>query len=246
MLKRKIARVCSSRLGTNLDLVVVTLNELIREQDPASLSSSWIRRHAPACYRFIQKWIRNEVGAIDWDRVTHFLDSRYQRRWHRGRRGRPSAYSHAEEVSLIMNRYQDKLYVFITAAADSDEQIRDVISIALVRLAQAGNTLARQELTRLIGYTIDHWLEEHPFLSRWRGYEEELRKRLDRCIRRYRYTGSFIRYLRKSLEYAARGIRPPISLPSAGVPLARIAKNGLHLREEIERIALGITSPLSP
>ncbi len=239
MLKGKSMGIRATCLGTNLDRVVVTLNELLSKQEPSKLNSSWIQRHAPACYRFIRKWIRNEVGAIDWDQVTRLLNSRYQRRWDPGRRRRPSAYSHVQEVNLILNRYRDKLYVFITAADDSDEQIRDAISIALVRLAQAGNTLAGQELTRLIGYTIDHWLEDHSFLSRWRGYEEELRKRLDHCIRRYRYTGSFIRYLRKTLEYAARGIRPSLALLSDDAHLVRISRSGLRLSEESDRLTLG-------
>ena len=212
MLKRKSVRIRATGLGANLDRVAVTLNDLLSKQEPTRLSSSWIQRHAPACYRFIREKIRNEVGAIDWDRVTCHLDSKYQRRWDPGRRQRRSSYAYAEEVDLILNRYRDKLYVFVAAGDASDRQVRDVISIALVRRTQAGNALARQELTRLIRYTIDDWLENHVFLSRWQGYEEELSKRLDGCIRRYRYTGSFVRYLQKTLEYSARGIRPSIGL----------------------------------
>jgi hypothetical protein len=63
----------------------------------------------------------------------------------------------------------------------------------------------------LIGHTIESWIEHHAFLSRWRGYKEELRRQVEGCIRRYRYTGSFIRYLYKTLEYAARGVRPLIA-----------------------------------
>jgi hypothetical protein len=51
-----------------------TLNELLSRKRPATVSSSWILRHAPACYRFIWKFIRSETGGIDWDRVTHALD----------------------------------------------------------------------------------------------------------------------------------------------------------------------------
>ncbi len=87
----------------------------------------------------------------------------------------------------------------------------DTISITLVRVAQKGNVLAQQELMDLIGHTIESWIEHRPFLSRWRGYEEELRFQVEGCIRRYRYTGSFIRYLYKTLEYAARGVRPLIA-----------------------------------
>jgi hypothetical protein len=161
MLKRKSVRTRAARLGTNLDQVALALNELLSKREPTRLNSSWIQRHAPACYRFIRKWIRNEVGAIDWDHVTRILNSKYQRRWNPARRKRPSIYAQAEEVDLTLNQYRDKLYVFIAAVDASDRQIRDLISIALVRLAQAGNIRARQELTRLISYKIDDWLENH-------------------------------------------------------------------------------------
>jgi hypothetical protein len=78
-------------------------------------------------------------------------------------------------------------------------------------LPNKGNLLARQELMELIGYTIEPWIEHHEFLARWRGYEEELRRQVEGCILRYRYAGSFIRNLFKTLEYAARGIRPLIA-----------------------------------
>ena len=188
-----------------------TLNELLSKRRPKTLNSSWILRHAPACYRFIRKWIRTEVGGIDWDQVTYLLDSAYQRRWKPGVRRKPVSYKNPEEVALILNRYREKLYVFIAPADVHDRRLRDRISIALVRVAQKGNTLARNELMKLVKYMIDDWLEGHPFLSRWRGYDEELSAQLEGCIRRYRYTGSFIHYLYKTLEYAARGMQPPIA-----------------------------------
>jgi len=56
-----------------------------------------------------------------------------------------------------------------------------------VRLSQNGNLAAKQEV---------------------QGYEEEIQKQLEGCIRRYRYTGSFLNYVFRILEYAGRGIRP--------------------------------------
>ena len=198
---------------TNLDQVADTLNDLIARRRPVTLNSSWIKRNAPACYRFIRKRIRNAVGTVDWDQVTYCLGSEYQSRWDPGPRRRRSAHAHSEEVALILNRYRDKLYVFIAAPDCTDELIRDEISIALVRAAQTGNCLAGEELMKLVGYTVDEWLESHPFLSRWRGHEEELKEEVAGCVRRYRYTGSFIRFLHATLAYAARGIQPSISLP---------------------------------
>jgi len=59
-----------------------------------------------------------------------------------------------------------------------------------------------------MGYTIYGWMEQHEAVSRWQGHEEEMQKLLDACIRRYRYTGSFLTYRFRTLEYAARGIAP--------------------------------------
>ncbi len=83
-----------------------------------------------------------------------------------------------------------------------------MIGIKLVRLAQKGNLLARQKLVGLVRDTIDGWIERDYFLSRWRGYEDEIQKHIEACIRRYRYTGSFVNYLFRTLACTARGIRP--------------------------------------
>ena len=82
-----------------------------------------------------------------------------------------------------------------------------------MRLAQRGNESAKQELMKLLAFTIDDWIDRYCFLSRWRGYEAEIRTQVERCIRRYRYSGSFLRYLFRTLECAGRGIRPILDYP---------------------------------
>ena len=101
------------------------------------------------------------------------------------------------------------MYVFIAPSDKHDRQTRDIIGISFVRLAQRGNSLARQELMGLIKFTIDSWIERYSFLSRWQGHEDEIENQLEGCIRRYRYTGSFVNYVFRTLECAGRGIRPP-------------------------------------
>jgi hypothetical protein len=193
-----------------LDKVATTLNRLLAKQQPDIVDSAWIRRRSPASYRLIQRWVRRETGGIDWDRVTNVLDPVHQRRWRPPKR-KAVPYENSEEVYLVMTRYRAHLYVFLHSATVHDRHMQDAISISLVRLAQKGNLLARQQLMEFIGYTIDLWIEHYEFLSRWRGYEEDLRRQVEGCILRYRYTGSFIRYLFRTLEYAARGIRPMIA-----------------------------------
>jgi len=189
--------------------IVQTLNELLSRESPDTFNSSWIQRRAPRCYRFIWKNVRTVFGAVAWDRVTCALERKFQRRWVPGRRRRSYVqYRNHAEVKLALKEHRAKLYVFLAPHDLADRRIRDIISVTLVRLAQYGNMSAKHEIMRLVGYTIDDWIDRHYFLSRWRGYDTEIRKHLERCIRRYRYTGSFLHYVFRTLECAGRGIKP--------------------------------------
>jgi hypothetical protein len=198
----------------NFSTVVTTINRLLAEKQPTEFNSSWVRRHSPRCYRFIQKHVRREYGGIDWDSITHELDRRFQRLWNPGTlRTRSLFYEDRREVETILNKHRDKMYVFIAPSDDDDKRTADVIGISFVRLAQNGNLLARQQLCELVGFTVDTWIERHETITRWRGHEVEIREQIEACIRRYRYTGSFLTYLFRTLEYAGRGVVPMFSYP---------------------------------
>ena len=189
--------------------VVETLNKLLAQTQPDVINSSWIRKRAPRCYRFIQQNLRREFGGIDWDRLTSALEWKYQRRWRplRTRKNR-FQYEDRTEVETILRKYHGKMYVFIAPSGKHDRRTRDVIGISFVRLAQQGNLLAQQELLGFLKFTIDNWIERYSFLARWQGHEDEIQNQLEACIRRYRYTGSFMSYVFRTLECAGRGIRP--------------------------------------
>lgn len=190
-------------------LVVQILNELLSREHPEAFRSSWILKRAPQCYRFILKNMRTDLGAIDWDRVTCALEWRFQRLWIPGHRNRSRvSYHNHGEVKLVLEKYRSKLYVFLSPQDALDRRIRDTISIALVRLAQHGNLSAKQEIMELIQYTINDWIDSYHCLSCWRGYEADIRMQVEGCIRRYRYSGSFLRYVFRTLEYAGRGMQP--------------------------------------
>jgi hypothetical protein len=185
------------------------LNKVLSEENPKTFNSSWILERIPWCYRFIQKNVRSEIGAIDWDSITYALEWKFQRRWVPGQKRRiRKPYKDALEVELALSKYREKLYVFIAPADQADRRTRDIISITLVRLAQNGNIIAKEKVMELVSYTIEDWLERYCFLSRWRGYNDAVKEQLERCIRRYRYTGSFLNYVYRTLELAGRGIRP--------------------------------------
>ena len=84
--------------------------------------------------------------------------------------------------------------------------------IRLVRLSQRGNILAETELLKWVKFVTDDWLDCYPQMYRWKGYEDEVPDRIRACIRCYRYTGSFLGYLFKTLEYSAYGKPPMVSL----------------------------------
>lgn len=190
--------------------VIQTINKLLTEENPEVFNSSWILGRAPHCYRFIRKNIRTNLGTVDWDRVTCALEWKFQRRWTPGRRMCARAkYRNYGEVKRTLEKYHDKLYVFVSAQDRADRCIRDVLAVSLVRLAQLGNESAKHELLKLLRFTIDHWIEQYYFLACWQGYEKELQMQVEGCIRRYRYSGSFLRYLFRTLEYSGRG-RPPL------------------------------------
>ncbi len=116
-----------------------------------------------------RKNIRREYGGIDWDRLTYALDRPFQRLWKPRRIAKkPILYGDRAEVQTVLNKYRDKLYVFIAASDKNERRIRDVIGISFVRLAQSGNLLARLKLMELLRYTIDDWIEWHRCISRWR------------------------------------------------------------------------------
>jgi hypothetical protein len=199
----------SSLANMDFSTVVETLNKLIARTQPDVINSSWIRTRAPRCYRFIRENLRRDFGGIDWDQLTYALEWKYQRRWRPVRtRKKLRQYEDRAEVETIVKKYRGKLYVFIAPAGKHDRRTRDVIGICFVRLAQQGNLLARQELTELLKFTIDDWIERYSFLACWQGHEDEIRNQLEACIRRYRYTGSFVNYVFRTLECAGRGIRP--------------------------------------
>lgn len=196
----------------NFDTVTRELNELLCKEKPLKITSSWIVMNAPRIYYFFWRHIRSDSGDVDWDRIVSHLDKEFQKKWS-GRLSRTKRqwqamkwYRSRKEVSIVLKKYREKLYTFISPQDSEDRRVRDAISIALVRITQKGNLSAKQEILSLLRYTVNYWIEWIPSLSSWKGYESEIDEQLESCIRRYRFTGSFMTYLFCSFEYRGRGL----------------------------------------
>lgn len=202
----------------DFDTVISILKKLLRKKDPDSFSSSWILRYAPAVYRYIYRHVRTENDEIDWDRVTLALPKKFHECWHGRRRKAKRRYRSKSEVDAVLKKYQDKLYVFVAAESEEDMLLRDRLTVALVRLAQRGNTLALQQAVMLVRPTIDNWIEHRFVLNRWADYCEEVDKKIKGCVSRYRYTGSFYGYVFKTLYCCVRYLRHTYSLDKEVLP----------------------------
>jgi hypothetical protein len=187
---------------------VKTLKSSLSKKQPKEFSSTWVYKETPSVYRYIYKNIRTENGDIDWDRITMELDRKYQKRWTRYRIKSAKEYQNQDEVDLVLLRYKDKLYTLMASIDLRDVANQERIIIALVRLSQKGNILARQELISWITFITEEWIEKRWQVRKWKGYTDDVEDKIKNCIRLYKYTGTFLGYLFKTLEYSGRGIRP--------------------------------------
>jgi len=109
---------------------------------------------------------------------------------------------------LILSRYKDKLYTLMISANFKDDRNRERIIISLVRISQKGNVLAQRELFTWLMFTVEDWIERRWQIRKWKGYTDDVEDKIKGCIRCYKYTGTFLGYLFRTLEYSARGLRP--------------------------------------
>jgi hypothetical protein len=194
-----------------LDKASELLNQELIKRNPVTFTSTWIYCHSPRTYYFARIHLRTEDGEIDWDSLTRVLDRSFQKRW-RDRKRKSTPYENNDEVTRILAKYKSVLYTLITRLDKSDDEMCDSILISLVRMAQKGNVVARKEVLLLIRYSVDEWIERRTMHRRWIGYTEQLEELLTACIRRYRYSGSFIGYVYRTLELTARGLPATYSL----------------------------------
>jgi hypothetical protein len=90
-------------------------------------------------------------------------------------------------------------------------KMQNKILVSLIRLGQKGNITAQDEVIKWVTFVTDEWIERYP-LNRWQPYPDEVRDKIFRCIRNYRYLGPFLGYLFKTLYLAGRGKPPLVSL----------------------------------
>jgi hypothetical protein len=193
----------------NYNQAIKNLNRSLSKRQPSTFNQAWVKNCVRKSYNFIVENIKTELGETDWDQVVCRLDYEHQKLWRKGIKikKKTNQYEDLSEVENVLTKYKKKLYTFLVQVDKEDRQICDQISIRLVRIAQKGNLFAKKKALIFIGQLVDQWMDSHK-LKRWRGYNDLIEKNIERCIRRYRYSGSFLVYLYRTLEYSGRGLPP--------------------------------------
>jgi len=193
----------------NLDKAIKNIDRSLTKKQPASFSPGWIKYRCKISHQFIIEKIKTEFNEPDWDLVVSKLERYNQKLWLKGKKKKAfKPYEDKIELKAILDKYKRKFYTFVNKIDKEDKIICDWISIRLVRLSQKGNISAKKKLVGLLAYQVDQWVEYDKSLSVWNGYNELIIEQVNACIRRFRYAGSFLGYLYRTLEYSGRGLVP--------------------------------------
>lgn len=189
--------------------VIRNINRSLNKQKPEKFNPQWIKNRCRVSYEFIIKNIKTEFDEPNWDLIVSRLENRNQRLWMRKiKRIEAEVYKDREELNIVLNYYKNKLYTFLGQVDNDDRIICDWISIKLVRLSQKGNLLAKEKIISLLENLVDQWIEFDKSLFSWKGYNELKTEHIEACIRRFRYAGSFLGYLHRTLQYVGLGLAP--------------------------------------
>ncbi len=191
----------------NFEKAIEQLTNKIEELKPESISPSWIYWQIPASYRYFYRHQKCSLGYVNWDIVTKSLPYEYQRKWQFIKSRKKNQYNHEQELQKLIDEYREQLYVFVCAITKEEFSWRDMISIRLARVAQAGNYLAWEYLHSLLVQMVDDWIFDYKSLHRLSGYNDLIEDKIEVCIRRFRYSGSFTTYLFRTLQYTTLGLR---------------------------------------
>jgi len=191
-----------------LEKAIKNINRSLIKKQPLSFSPVWIKYRCKISYKFIVDAVKDEWGKPDWDLIVSKLERCNQKLWLKGvKRKKIELYKNKNELDVILNKYNNKLYTFLTCKDKEDKIVCNLISIKLIRVSQRGNLLAKEKALNLLNYLVDQWIEYDRSLFNWKGYNELIIEHIEACIRRFRYAGSFLGYLYRTLEYAGRGLR---------------------------------------
>lgn len=195
----------------NLEKAIRNIDRSLNKKQPESFNANWIKYRCKVSYGYIIENVKDEFNKPDWDLVVSRLQRYNQRLWLKNKTRKKKhvvLYKDTDELETILNKYKDRLYTFISRKDKEDKIVCDWISIRLVRLSQKGNRLAKDKISLLLRYLVDYWIEFDRSFFSWKGYNDLIDNHIDGCIRRFRYAGSFIGYLYKTLEYSGRGLTP--------------------------------------
>jgi hypothetical protein len=205
--------------------IVEKIEKLVLKHKPYSIDEKWIRKHSRKSHKYILE------NNLSWDSITRLLDRSIQRKWNRKAKKKKVPESFNDyEVENFLSTHSKHLYVFVVFTNEQEFELCDYLSIQLVRMAQSGNICASETLLHLYEDIFLRWKENDKLIIRYRSYEEKIHEHFFGCVRRYRYSGSFIGYLKRTLQLQALTL-PKIQTISLNT---RSKLTGRELHETLE------------
>lgn len=193
----------------NYEQAIKNVDRSLNKKQPEMFNPQWIKNRCRVSYEFIINNVKTEFSEPDWDLVVSRLERQNQRLWMRRiKKASVVLYKDEEELNIILSNYENKLYTFFGQLDNDDKIICDWISIKLVRLSQKGNLLAKNKIINLLENLVNQWIDFDKSLYSWKGYNELKTDHIEACIRRFRYAGSFLGYLHRTLQCVGLGLTP--------------------------------------
>jgi len=178
------------------------LNEILREDNPEVVRSSYIGEKDASLLSFFVRHIKNNENEVDWDRIIAQIDEEFSSRFVKPKKLSEhlpeKSYENAEEVDEILMQNQDKMYTLFEQIEPEDLEARNKIINEFIKIIQEGNVSARDRLTDL--------------LEVYKYYPDVAKTRLRRCIYFFNPNQKeppFIGYLYNSLASEAKGLSIP-------------------------------------
>ncbi|MFA6394187.1 MAG: hypothetical protein WCW25_04950 [Patescibacteria group bacterium] len=157
------------------------LSRVLKKKNPPIFSLSYIEIEAPNVYRYLRNNVaKRENGNAGWEKIRESLDEEFKPRL--------ALSNFPEDVSNILEKYRNSLYLLIYDDAGDDE-LREKMYRELITLAKSGNTLAEEKIIYFIGIMATEWSARNSELTFYSHDMMAMEAVIKRCM--YAYTPKF-------------------------------------------------------
>ncbi len=194
-----------------IESITEDLLNLLEKEKPKRWSPTYIAKTDRHIFRFVERHLVDKKGSLQWDKLVSRLPPEYQKTWTRKQYlddlDLAEEYSDKEEVAEVMQKNRASLYLFYEATGKDEEGALNEVCSDFVYLIRKGNKEATAMFMLYLQPTISKWLESKALSVSLAQDPEEVKRCTERCFYLWKKDRSFLGYLFRSLQLAARGMK---------------------------------------